>query len=144
MGAVPTEVGVGSYVLMSYLVRPPSKLSARWAGPYRVTKRVANNAVLEDLTGGPSKTVDVSRLKIFIVAPGVDVQAVAAADLGEAQVDLVLAHKGTAKKRSALEFQIQWSDGDITWEPWERVKKLAVVDEYIKAFKGRDLKGLLG
>jgi hypothetical protein len=144
VGAVPTEVAVGSYVLMSYLVRPPSKLSARWAGPYRVTKRAANNAVLEDLTGGPSKTVDVSRLKVFIVAPGVDVQAVAAADLGEAQVDSVLAHKGTARKRSSLEFQIQWSDGDITWEPWERVKKLAVVDEYVKASKGRDLKGLMG
>jgi hypothetical protein len=101
-------------------------------------------AVLEDLTGGPSKTVDVSRLKVFIVAPGVDVQAVAAADLGEAQVDSVLAHKGTAKKRSALEFQIQWSDGDITWEPWERVRKLAAVDDYVKAFKGSDLKGLMG
>jgi hypothetical protein len=47
-----------------------------------VTKRVTNNAVLEDLTGGPSKTVDVSRLKIF-KAPGVDAQALAAADLGK-------------------------------------------------------------
>jgi hypothetical protein len=40
VGTVPTEVDVGSFVLMSYLVRPPSKLSARWAGPYRVTKRI--------------------------------------------------------------------------------------------------------
>jgi hypothetical protein len=104
---------------------------------------VANNAVLEDLTGGPSKTVDVSRLKLFIVAAGVDVQAIAAADLGEAQVDAVLAHKGSAKKRSLLEFQVQWSDGDVTWEPWERVKKLVAVDEYIKAFAGPSLKGLI-
>ncbi len=71
-------------------------------------------------------------------------KAIAAADLGEAQVDSVMAHKGTAKKRSSVEFQIQWSDGDITWEPWDRVKKLAAVDEYVKAFKERDLKGLMG
>ena len=35
----PTEYSVGDYVLMSYLVRPISKLHARWAGPYEVTKR---------------------------------------------------------------------------------------------------------
>ena len=72
-----------------------------------------------------------SRLKPFIVAPGVDVQAVAAADLGEAQVDAILGHRGSARKRAALEFQVQWSDGDVTWEPWERVKKLAAVEEYV-------------
>jgi hypothetical protein len=31
---VPTDFSVGGHVLMSYLVRPPSKLAARWAGPY--------------------------------------------------------------------------------------------------------------
>jgi hypothetical protein len=142
-GAIPTDFPVGSYVLMSYLVRPPSKLSARWAGPYRIVARKANTAELEDLTGGPSKTVDVSRLKPFIVAPGVDVQAVAAADLGEAQVDAILAHRGSVRKRASLEFQVQWSDGDITWEPWERVKKLVAVEDYIgeqpalKVLKGK-------
>src|SRR5258706_31831 len=54
--SVPTEFAVGSYVLVSYLVRPPSKLSARWAGPFRIVSRESNNVVLEDLTGGPSKT----------------------------------------------------------------------------------------
>jgi len=71
---VPTEFIVGSYVLMSYLVRPPSKLAARWAGPYRIKGKEGNNVTLEDLTGGAEKQVDVSRLKHFIVAPGVDVQ----------------------------------------------------------------------
>jgi hypothetical protein len=131
VGAIPTDFPVGSFVLMSYLVRPPSKLSARWAGPYRILARKANTTELEDLTGGPTKTVDVSRLKPFIVAPGVDVQAVAAADLGEAQVDAILAHRGSVLKRASLEFQVQWSDGDVTWEQWERVKKLAAVEEYV-------------
>ena len=139
----PTKFEVGGYVLLSYLVRPPSKLSARWAGPYRISTRNGNNVVLEDLTGGPGKTVDVSRLKHFTVAPGVDVQAVAAADLGEAQVQTVIAHRGTARNRGALEFQIQWGDGDVTWEPWERVRRLALVDEYIRGYPGSALKSLL-
>jgi hypothetical protein len=142
-GVEPTEFAVGALVLMSYAVRPPSKLAARWAGPFRILSRKANSAELEDLTGGPTKTVDVSRLKHFVVAPGVDVQAVAAADLGEAQVDAILAHRGSARKRASLEFQVQWSDGDVTWEPWERVQKLAAVDQYIRASPGPDLKPLL-
>ena len=143
IGAIPTDFEVGSFVLMSYLVRPPSKLSARWAGPYRIVSRRANSFELEDLTGGPPKTVDVSRLKPFIVATGVDVKAVAAADLGEALVDSILAHKGNGRKRESLEFQVQWSDGDVTWEPWEKVKKLSAVDDYIKTYPGTDLKPLL-
>ena len=87
--------------------------------------------------------MDVSRLKPFIVAPGVDVKAVAAADLGEALVDSILAHKGNGRKRESLEFQVQWSDGDVTWEPWEKVKKLSAVDDYIKTYPGTDLKLLL-
>jgi hypothetical protein len=142
-GVVPTEFEVGSFVLMSYLVRPPSKLAARWAGPFRILSRKANSVELEDLTGGPSKTVDVSRLKPFLVAPGVDVKAIAAADLGEASVDAILAHKGNARKRSSLEFQVQWSDGDVTWEPWEKVKKLSAVDDYIKTYPGPSLQSLL-
>ena len=58
-------------------------------------------------------------------------------------MDSVIAHRGSARKRSTLEFQIQWTDGDITWEPWESVRKLAAVDEYIRMFPGPSLRGLL-
>ena len=93
-GTVPTGFPDGSYALISYTTRPPSKLSARWAGPYRVVSRNANSVVLEDLTGGRSRSVDVSRFKPFLVGPGVDPVKMAAADLGEAEVDAVLAHRG--------------------------------------------------
>jgi hypothetical protein len=139
-----TDFQVGSLVLLSYSVRPPSKLSARWAGPYRVVAKDSNNLSLEDLTGGPSKVVDVSRVKPFLVAPGVDPQAVAAADMGESLAISVLAHKGSSRQRSSLSFQIEWSDGDVTWEPWENVKKLSIIDEYIRSPAGQVLKALLG
>jgi hypothetical protein len=41
--------------------------------------------------------LSLSRLKPFIVAP-----AVAAADLGEAQVDVILAHRGSVRKQAGL------------------------------------------
>jgi hypothetical protein len=140
---VPTEMEVGALVLMSYLVRPPSKLSARWAGPFRIVAREANSATLQDLTGGPQKKVDLSRLKLFLVAPGVDPQAVAAADMGEAQVESVVDHRGSARKRATLEFKVNWTDGDVTWEPWEAVRKLAAVDDYVRVSSSPSLRGLL-
>ena len=82
-----------------------------------------------------------SRLKPFLVGSGVDPPKLAAADLG---VDVVLAHRGDARKRATLEFQIQWTDGEVTWQKWDDVKKLAAIDEYVRAFPGRELKGLLG
>lgn len=142
-GVIPTEVHEGDMVLVSYVTRPPSKLAARWAGPYRVVSRHANNVTIEDITGGMSKTVDMSRLKPFLLAPGVDPVAVAAADMGEVQVTRVIAHKGSARNRSTLEFEVEWSDGDITWEPWEHVKKLEAVDVYIREYSGVGLKSLL-
>jgi hypothetical protein len=101
--------------------------------------------VIEDLTGGRSKSVDVSRLKPFLVGPGGDPPNIVAADLGEAVVETVMARRGDARKnRKALEFQIKWKDGDVTWQKWCDVKKLAAVDEYIRIYPGRELKCLLG
>ena len=131
----------GSYVLMSYPVRPPSKLNSRWAGPYEVVGMDANNVSLRDLTGGPDKEVDVSRLKPFAVDEGVDPKAVAAADLGETEVVEILAHRGSPRKRADMEFEVRWTDGDITWEPWEKVRRLSQLDDYLKTQPR--LKGLL-
>ena len=128
----PTVFSPGDFVLVSYLTRPPSKLNARWAGPFQIHSVDGNDISLKDLTGGKGKVVDVSRVKYFHVAEGVDARAVAAADLGESEVLKILSHKGNARSRKGLKFEVEWSDGDITWEPWENVKKLAQLDEYIK------------
>jgi hypothetical protein len=136
-------VEVGTYVLMSYLVRPPSKLHCRWEGPFEVMVRRGNTAILRDLTSDATREVDVSRLRPFIVAPGVKPKDIAAADLGEAEVSEVLAHRGGAKKRSELEFQVLWSDGEQTLEAWDTVKRLEHVDVYISAHPEAKLNSLL-
>ena len=128
-----TVYSPGELVLMSYKVRPPSKLHARWAGPYEVMSMDGNNLSLRDLTGGPNKDVDVSRVKLFQQDGVTDPKALAAADMGEIEVEEILAHRGSPRKRSEMEFQVKWSDGDITWEPWERVRRLEAIDVYARS-----------
>ena len=70
-------------------------------------------------------------------------KAVATADLGEAEVDQILDHRGSAKHRATLEFRVLWRDGEETWEAWEQVKKLAEIDHYIRAHPEAKLKSLL-
>ena len=80
---------------------------------------------------------------MFLLALEVDPQAVAAADMGEAQVESVVDHRGSARKRATLEFKVNWTDGDVTWEPWEAVRKLAAVDDYVRASSSPSLRGLM-
>ena len=134
---------VGALVLVSYLVRPPTKLHCRWGGPFEVVSRVRNNVIVRDLTSDARHEYDVSRLRLFLVADGVDAPSLAAADLGEAEVLSILRHEGTAKNRKAMRFEVQWSDGDATWESWDVVRRLAPLDEYVSAHPEHKLKALL-
>ncbi len=43
---------------------------------------------------------------MFLLAPGIDPLAVAAADMGEVQVELVVEHRGSSRKRLILEFKV--------------------------------------
>ena len=40
---------------------------------------------------------------------------IAAQDLGETVVLDILNHRGDPRKRTTLEFQVQWSDQDVSW-----------------------------
>ncbi len=68
--------------------------------------RKANNVELGDLTGGPTKTVDLWRFKLLIAPPGTNVQAMTVAALGEVKLNCVIAHRGLVRKRT-LEFHVQ-------------------------------------
>ena len=126
-----TEFKPDDLVLLKYPTQAPSKLHDRLAGPYRVLKREER---------------DVSFLIPFCHPEGLqeqDLVAIAAQDLGETAVLAILSHRGDPKKRTTLEFQVQWSDLDVSWEPWETVKKLALLDEYIRSTSDTALRKLL-
>jgi hypothetical protein len=60
-----------------------------------------------------------------------DLVAVAARDLGELTVVEIFGHRGRPSQRTFMTFQVKWSDGDVTWEPWQVVKKLAALEAYL-------------
>ena len=61
-----------------------------------------------------------------------ELRKIAAADLGETNGEAILNHRGVVN-RSKIEFEIVWSDGEKTWEPWKTVRQLALLDTYIEA-----------
>ena len=141
---VPTEFPVDSLVLVSYLTRPTSKLHTRKAGPFLVVSRRSNVVTIRNLTNGDEKDVDVSRLTRFISEGNLsDFRAIAAADLGEVEVDAITAVEGDPRRRQSLTFEVQWSDGEVTWEPWDNVRRLAALDEFILANPSLKLNSLL-
>ena len=64
--------------------------------------------------------------------PESELRKIAAADLGETNVEAIVNHRGEATK-SKIEFEILWSDGERTWEPWKTVRQLAALDAYLEA-----------
>ena len=83
---------------------------------------------------------DVSRLKHFLVAPGVNVKELAAADMGEVEIAEIIDHRGNPKKRREMEFLVKWTDDKQTWE---QVRKMALFDEYILSHPGAKLRSVI-
>ena len=91
----------------------------RLAGPYRVLRREGNLVFIQDLTCERVLERDVGCLIPFRKPKDLqeqDLVAIAAQDLGETVVSDILGHRGDPKKRSTLEFQVQWSNQDVLWE----------------------------
>ena len=92
------------------------------------------SATIRNLTSGEGKRVDASRLTRFIFdGTLVTAQGLAAADLGENAVDSILGFSGVPRQRKSLVFTVLWSDGDITEEPWENVRRLEALELFIRA-----------
>jgi hypothetical protein len=62
-----------------------------------------------------------------------ELRKIAAANLGKTNVEAVLNYRGGVTK-SKIEFEILWSDGERTWEPWKSVRQHALLDTYLEAY----------
>jgi hypothetical protein len=134
----------GDLVLLSYPTAPPSKLHAR---PFRVLKIEGNLVTCSDITGSRELQRDISMIIPFRFPSSMqqsDLLAVAAGDLGESVVSELVAHRGDVKKKSTLEFQVRWEDGDLTWESYDKVKQLQELDQYVDRCKDVKLFRVMG
>ena len=125
----------GDLVLLHYPTRPPSKLHSRVAGPFRVVERRGNLIYARDLTCERVIERDAEMWTPFHVPRSMsetELRKIAAADLGETNVEAIVNHRGEAIK-SKIEFEVLWSDGEHTWESWKTKRKLAALDAYLEA-----------
>jgi hypothetical protein len=53
-------------------------------------------------------------------------------DDAEWHVDEILAHRWNGTREKDLEYLVQWTLGDTTWEPHENCKELQALDEYLQ------------
>ena len=132
--ALDLNFEVGDLVLLSYPTAPPSKLHARVAGPFRVLRLEGNLVTLGDITGSRELQRDISMIIPFRYREDMkdsELITVAAADLVESVVESIVAFRGNPKKKKELEFQVLWKDFDLTWEPYEKVRHLRCLDDFV-------------
>ena len=117
------------------------KLVPRWIGPYEITKAYPEKSTYhvelpEALASRnihnvfhasqlrPHKEDDDEKFPGRINAYEYDVGEPPQGEIG---VMSISAHRWLGR---TIEFQVNWADGDITWEPYQTCKNLRALDEY--------------
>ena len=123
-------LAVGSYVVMSRL---GTKLDSPYRGPYLVVSRVHNSYTLQDLRITKTFVVDATRLRTFQVSEGVDPLKIAALDVEEDIVEIILDHRTlNLKTKKQYEFKIKFVDSTEVWLPYMQIRNNAALDAYIR------------
>ena len=120
------------------------KLLPKFIGPYKVveTHTATSTVTLELLPEWTARqvhpTFHASLLRVHVpnddaIFPHCDTKAYY--DFGEANepewfVDKILAHRWV--DTTCLEFQVHWTLGNVTWEPFASCKELTALDEYLE------------
>ena len=128
------ELAVGAYVVMSRLeTSVDSKLDSPYTGPYLVVSLVHNSYTLQDLRTSKTFVVDASRLRLFNVADGVDPLKIAALDVDEDVVDVILDHRSARPKaKKEYEFKVKFIDSTEVWLPYMQVRHNSALDVYLR------------
>jgi hypothetical protein len=112
-----------------------AKLDSPWVGPYVVIYQKQNDVTCRHMGMGFVTTLEVSRLKLFA---GTDEEARNAALLDSDQyvIDKVLAYRGDPMKRSEMEFEVRFQDGDIVWKSYDKdIFETQQLHDYCKRVK---------
>ena len=128
---------VGDLVLLSYPVRPPSKLSTRFRGPFKVVGAKGCLIIIASLLVDKVYRVDVSRLKQW----NGDADPIEVAQRSEPEVffpEAILAHEPHVEhptQASHYLFLTSWEGfepEDSTWQEMKDIKHLDMFQDYLK------------
>ena len=111
----------GDFVLLRHdpLQPKPAKLLPPWKGPYVVLSQVKNDVECKHMTQRTVHKFPVDRLKLFA---GTEEEAcdVARADFDQHVVSEIIAYRGDPERRSSMEFEVRFADGDVRWVPYSK------------------------
>ena len=138
------DLEIGSYVLAAYPDtgmghRPPNKLMMPNRGPYQIVAKQRGACLCRDLATNKDLLIKVHLLKPYYHDP--ETQDPRETALGDKQmfvIQKVLRHRGDPKRKTTLEFLIQWEGFDEsanTWEPWKNVRETQQIHAYLKQHK---------
>jgi hypothetical protein len=118
------------------------KLTPRFIGPYKIKQSFPESSVYElDLPESLKKRRIHAKFHVNLLRrhepndderfPHRDIKSYY--DFGNDEneewlVDEIIGHRWIGEQ---IEFEVRWNLGDSTWEPYDNVKKLAALDEYI-------------
>ena len=104
-------------------------------GPYVVIYQTKNDVTCRHMGMGFVTKLEVERLKLFAGSEE-DARNVALLDCDQYVIDKVLAYRGDPLKRSEMEFEVQFQDGDVIWKPFDKdIFETQQLNEYCKRVK---------
>ena len=122
---VPTIFPINSYVLVNYPNKPPTKLSPKLMGPFRVInfEESTNLYQVQDLLDSKLLTFHVSRLIKFNNNSNLlELSNLASLDKDLYLVEKILSFKGNIKKKNTLMFEIKWLNFDDIYNSYLPLK----------------------
>jgi hypothetical protein len=134
---------INSYVLFNHPDGPKDKMSCRRTGPFQVVNHIGNQYTIENLINGKHINTYVGNLVPFNYDETRTIpKDVAMQDMREFVVEAILDHRGDRNRRSQMEFLVKWQGYEIeydSWEPYENLRDVDLLIEYLKAHKMRKL-----
>ena len=139
----PTSFPINSYVLVTYIDRPPTTLHAPNEGPMRVVSSVRQGKItLQNLVTGNTDEYHISRLRPFYYENEDTPKQTANRDNQEWDVDFIVDHAGDKSSRKTLQFRVRWvgyGENDDTWQPYADLRHNTKLHEYLRTHKMRSL-----
>jgi hypothetical protein len=140
-----TEYATGDLVLVECLKeRPPTRLHTKLIGPMRVVSNKGNEYVLHNLVTNLPRHYHVMRIHPFHFDPSVtDPLDIARRDYLEFFIEKVLDHRGHTHRKKSLEFLIQWTGFDASYNSWEPYKNFRDTERLHEYLRSKELSNLI-
>jgi transposase InsO family protein len=132
-----TEYVAGDLVLVNCRKQyAPTRLHTKLIGPLRVVSNKGNEYTLFNLVTNLERHYHITEMRPFHFDPSItDPLDIARRDYLEFFVDKIIDHRGSDKRKKELEFLVQWTGFDPSynsWEPYATFRDNERLHEYLR------------